>query len=156
MKCHESPSRWRSIKVGNNQARQLGAFSIMHLRRVCTESLTTTTTMHYEQRKKKKLPHSQRNKTAARPTNQRASPINSQTNSQTEVSMHCKHHSPPPRPSPGVRVIFSRSRRQEKRKRKQKAPLRIFVSLCRASLTLPCVGEPGIIPSAFVLQCSIR
>lgn len=120
MKCHESPSRWRWIRVGNYQARQLGAFSIIHLRRVCTESLL----LCIMNRKKK---------SATRPTNQRAKPINSQTNSRT--SFHAVQTSFVPPASPGVRVVFfalSKSRKREENTIESKAPFQRLVSWCVA------------------------
>jgi hypothetical protein len=135
MKCHESPSRWRSIKVGNNQARQLGAFSIMHLRRVCTESLTTTTTMHYEQKKNSAAQPTKQN---SRKANQPKSQPNQQSNKQPNRSFHALQAS---FPSPSVPrcqgYFFALSKtRKKKKETKGSAP-----DLC---VVVSCVAHPSL------------
>jgi hypothetical protein len=142
------------LQSWHNQARQLGAFSIMHLRRVCTESLLLCI-----MNRRKDSRTANETETAARPTNQRPRPINSQTDSQTSFPA-CMHDFP----SSPVSGLFFRALEDKKKKKikdKTKGSAPKFCVVCGRAW---CVAHPSLCrePGArsifigFSFQCSIR
>jgi hypothetical protein len=127
-----------------------------------TSMYRVTTTMHYEQEKGASRT-AQRNKTAARPTNQPKSQTNQQSNKQPNV-FPCMQASFPPSPSPGVRVVFvapSKTRKRKKKKEKRKHRIEGLRSevLCRVCCLAWCAAHPfpvGGEPGAMSISIGIR